>query len=332
MHGWVFLVHVFVWKCLCLYAIGCIFFKQFLHLWGTYFFFFKQNLHSAISTLFLDLPSISPLNSCLSLKPCGTRPVYPSQEVWGRMAASWRQTAPKPCMLATPPSDTPALQWSPPDCPENQKHLPCLNDTQTYKTSTRTHAHMRLHTITHISLSCITHIHTHRKHPYILRYRHNEHTFLHTRRHKHTLRIIISRSCCHDFFYKRQVKYDCGVNSGGKKRQLWLSHLPAAFILLFSWEDTILISTNRRESQHRLTRNELWAVNVTTIPIMMMIVIKMMIAADSKRERKKRQPNNSVPALSSLDSVGQQAAPLDNALLRLQTLFSSSSSSWSTSS
>ena len=132
-----------------------------------------------------------------------------------------------------------------------------------------------------------THTHTHTKHAYILRYRHNEHTFLHTWRHKHTLRIIIiSRSCCHDLFYQRQVKYDCGVNSGGEKRQLWLSHLPAAFILLFSWEDTILISTNRRESQHRLTRNELWAVNVTTIPIMMMIVIKMMIAADSKREKK----------------------------------------------
>lgn len=59
--------------------------------------------------------------SCLFLKPCGTRLVCPSQEVWGRMAASWRQTAPKLCMLATPPSDTPALQWSPLDCPENQK-------------------------------------------------------------------------------------------------------------------------------------------------------------------------------------------------------------------
>lgn len=94
--------------------------------------FSNENLRSAISTLFV-LPSISPFISCLFLKPCGTRPVCPSQEVWGRMAASWRQTAPKPCMLVTPPSDTPALLWSPPDCPENQKHLPCLNDTQTYR-------------------------------------------------------------------------------------------------------------------------------------------------------------------------------------------------------
>lgn len=98
-------------------------------------------------TLRFAISTCPPPTSCLSLKPCGTRPVYPSQEAWGRMAASWRQIAPKPCMLATPPSDTPALQWSPPDCPENQKHLLCLNHAPTHR-QTRTnrgHAHTLFH-------------------------------------------------------------------------------------------------------------------------------------------------------------------------------------------
>lgn len=58
---------------------------------------------------------------------------------------------------------------------------------------------------------------------------------------------------------------------------------------------------------------------MTTKLIMMMIVIKMMIpaAGTNKTTTTKRQPNNFVPALSSLDNVGQQATPLDNALLSL---------------
>lgn len=140
------------------------------------------------------------LCSCRFLKPCGTRPVCPSQEVWGRMAVSWRQTAPKPCMLATPPSDTPALQWSPLDCPENQKHLPCLNDTQTYRRwQGRTHAHICTHTNVHIPYHA-THTHIHKvteTEIQTLTHRETEHTFLHTWRHKHTLRIIILLSCCH---------------------------------------------------------------------------------------------------------------------------------------
>lgn len=108
---------------------------------------FPGIFHLLNPTLRFAISTCPPPTSCLSLKPCGTRPVYPSQEAWGRMAASWRQTAPKPCMLATPPSDTPALQWSPPDCPENQKHLLCLNHAPTHRQTrtNRRHAHTLSH-------------------------------------------------------------------------------------------------------------------------------------------------------------------------------------------
>jgi len=136
--------------------------------------------------------------SCRFLKPCGTRPVCPSQEVWGRMAASWRQTAPKPCMLATPPSDTLALQWSPPDCPENQKHLPCLNDTQTYRLR-------KGHTYTHMCIHTITDTTSHITHTLIklqkLKYKYSDtetqNTHFYTLEYMNTQRIIISLSCCH---------------------------------------------------------------------------------------------------------------------------------------
>lgn len=126
MHVWGTPVHV------------CVSWTDLLYLLCRIFFHIK----SLLWCLLPDSPPCPPLLfpplhlsgcSCLFLKPCETRPVCPSQEVLGRMAASWHQTAPKLCILAMPPSDTPALQWSPPDCPENQKHLPCLRDTQTYR-------------------------------------------------------------------------------------------------------------------------------------------------------------------------------------------------------
>lgn len=110
-------------------------------------------------------------------------------------------------------------------------------------------------------------------------------TFLHTWIHRHTLRIIISRSCCHWLIL--QVKYNCGVNSGEKKTTMTITLACSIHFIVFL-EDTILISTNRQESQHRLTWNELRAVNLTAKLIMMMIVIKMMIAADVKKKTTKQ--------------------------------------------
>lgn len=158
--------------CACVCTEICVFMRVILHLLYSFyayevifFFFFSTKIStlpsppSSPSYPTTPHPPISPLISCLFLKPCGTRPVCPSQEVWGRMAVSWRQTAPKPCMLATPPSDTPALQWSPPDCPENQKHLLCLNDTQTYRLR-HGHTHTHTYSITHILFSFMTHTQT----------------------------------------------------------------------------------------------------------------------------------------------------------------------------
>lgn len=231
-------------QCVCMFCAWvcieiCVFMQVILHLLYSLYayeviFFFQPksplcHLHPLLR-LPPPPPPISPLISCLFLKPCGTRPVCPSQEVWGRMAASWRQTAPRPCMLATPPSDTPALQWSPPDCPENQKHLLCLNDTQTYRLR---HGHAHTYSITHILFSFITHTH---KHAYSYRYSnanaqiqtHWTHIFTHWNTQTHTphhhLTFLLPLT------YFTRDKRNTTVERHRKQKTMW-SHLPAAFIL-----------------------------------------------------------------------------------------------------
>lgn len=190
-----------------------------------------ENIFQNSSLLFLYLPPAprpsSVHTSCLFLKPCGTRPVCPSLEVWERMAVSWRQTVQKPCMPTTPPSDTPALLWSHQDCPENQKHLPCLSDKHT-------------HTIT---CPCITHTEWYIQIKNIkCKFSDTPNTHFDTLEYTDTQAGPIVSSCC----YHRPVlrgddnnNNNCGANSS----EMWPSHLPAAFNIFL-------------KSQHRL-----WAVN-----------------------------------------------------------------------
>lgn len=195
-------------------------------------------------------PSIFPLISCLFLKPCGTRPVCPSQEVWGRMAASWHQTAPKLCMLALPPSDTPALQWSPLDCPENQKHLPCLNETQTdFDKDTHTYHHTNTifmhNTHTHTQM-CIQ--------LQILKCKYSDtdtlNTHFYTLEYKNTGCASSHVPAAIDLFYQRRGVNSHEINCG---YHICLQHSFYSF-----WEDNIQISTNRgtgKPAQTSMKRN-----------------------------------------------------------------------------
>lgn len=59
-------------------------------------------------------------------KPCGTRPVCPSQAASGRTGGCWRPTVPRPSTAGRPSARAPASPWSPPSCRENQKPFKCL--------------------------------------------------------------------------------------------------------------------------------------------------------------------------------------------------------------
>lgn len=138
------------------------------------------------------------------------------------------------------------------------------------------------------------HIITHIKHAYNYIYlnantqiRDTEHTFLHTWIHKHNAHHHLTFLLPLTYFTRD--KGNCGVGTVEKnknKGRLWLSHLPAAFVLLFfgrmpSWYR----QTNRKASTDL---NELRAVNMPTKWMMMMIVIKMMFTADRKTKDNQR--------------------------------------------
>lgn len=123
--------------------------------------------------------------------------------------------------------------------------------------------------------------------------KHWTHIFTHLNKHKQTLRIIISRSCCHWLILQETSEIQLWSEQWTKKTKQkdnydYHTCLQHSF-LLFSGRTPILIPTDRQESQHRLTWNELWAVNATTELIMMMIVIKMMITADGGRKKKEKK-------------------------------------------
>lgn len=140
--------------------------------------------------------------------------------------------------------------------------------THVHNTNTHTHIHTKMHIVTE------TQIHIH-----INQY---SDTFLHTWIHKHTLRIIISLPCCHWLILQETNELQRWSEQWEKKTKTTDNYTTITlacsihFKKNFFSEDTILISTNWQESQHRLTWNELRAVNTTTKLIMMMIVIKMM--------------------------------------------------------
>lgn len=89
------------------------------------------------------------------------------------------------------------------------------------------------------------------------------------------------------------------------------------FLIFFFLRGCQYHRTNRKASTDS---HEQWAVNTTIKLIMMMTVRKMMTTADERKKTKNRQPNYLAPALSSLDN---KPHPLNSALLRRQTLFSS---------
>lgn len=100
------------------------------------------------------------------------------------------------------------------------------------------------------------------------------------------------------------------MNSGGKQKTTTTVTLACSIHFFpFLGGRHPDIDKNRQESQHRLTRNELRAVNVTTKLIMMMIVIKMMITAD---RRKKKEKKKTTKQLCSCSVVSGQRWPISH--------------------
>lgn len=221
---------------------------RWLHLlWSFCFYeivFFKQIFPSISPHIVVVFWSHAEQGPSVHHRKCGGEWARPNARL-PQSRACWPHISPTP----RPRS---GLLWT---ALKTKKHLPCLNVTQTYRlwqgrTHTNTHLHIESHT-DHIKHS---HTQTCIYSSYCISNTEIQQHWTHISTHLNTqtLCIIISPFCCHwlTVFYKRQVKYNYGVNRGEKNRQLWLSNLPAAFFffLLFLGGDIILISTNDRKA------------------------------------------------------------------------------------